>query len=304
MNIYLVGSVLNMASLLMIGGSGAMICIKGGHFNLGGEGQVYAGGFLAAILFSIFGRIGMPPVFAIMICFLASGFFSSTVAMISALLKQYKKVDVLLSSFLASGAIIPILDSLIAGPARGQTNNLLATEFVPEQFRFNSILPPSPLNGTVFLSVLICLVLFYVFRKTAFGKELEIYGISSRFALYSGFNEKKINYISICLSGFLHGIVGMFAVAGTYFTCHQGFYSGFGWNSLSVALLSFGNPLLLISSSIVLATINILATQAAMFHNFGFDMGNLLQGVILFFIVMFSTLPEKSMSFLKERKYK
>lgn len=304
MNEYLLGSILNMASLLMIGGCGALLCIRGGHFNLGGEGQVYAGGFVGALLLVKFGGLfssGLPPFLAVVICFFASGLISAFLAFISAALKQYKNVDVLLSSFLVSSAVIPIIDSLIAGPLRGKTSNLLATDFIPSQYRFQSILEPSPLNLSAVAALLICVLLYLVFKKTAFGKELGIYGVSPRFALYAGFSEKKINFASICASGFLHGVVGMFSVCGTYFTCHQGFYAGLGWNSLSVALLSFGEPLLLIVSSFVLSAINFFASQTALLYNFGFDMGSLLQGVILFLIVLFAS-PNIGVKFFERFK--
>lgn len=283
MNIYLLGTILNTASLLMIGGAGAYIAIKCGHYNLGGEGQVYAGGFFAAIILSRFSS--MPGFLALFICFIFTGLLTAFLAFLSALLKQYRKVEVLLSSYLLSSAVIPIIDWLIAVPCRGKTNNLLATEFIPKSVRFNSILPPSPLNGTFFFGLFICILLYLFLKYSNLGKELKIYGISPRFALYSGFSEEKLNFFSVSISGFLHGILGMFCVCGTYFTCHSGFYSGFGWNSLSTALLAGSNPLLIIPAAIVISALTNSASQFSLLHNFGFDMGNLLQGLIMFCIL-------------------
>ena len=50
MNMYYFGSALNTASLYMVAGCGAAISFKSGELNLGGEGQVYLGGFLTAVL--------------------------------------------------------------------------------------------------------------------------------------------------------------------------------------------------------------------------------------------------------------
>ena len=50
MNLYYLGSALNLSGLYMIAGSGALISIKSGDFNLGGEGQIYLGGFVSAVL--------------------------------------------------------------------------------------------------------------------------------------------------------------------------------------------------------------------------------------------------------------
>ena len=50
MTAYNLGNWLNIASFYMVAGCGAAISMKSGEFNLGGEGQIYAGGFGAAIV--------------------------------------------------------------------------------------------------------------------------------------------------------------------------------------------------------------------------------------------------------------
>lgn len=283
MNVYLLGTILNMATILMTAGCGSFLSVKGGNFNLGGEGQVYAGGFVGAI--ALCACKNLPAVIAIPLCFLISGCAAALMAFIPALLKRFRRVDVLLSSFLISAGVIPLIDAGIAGPFRGETNNLLATTFIPDKFFFPSILNPSRLNGTFFVAIVLCVILFLVMSRTAFGQQLEVFGISSDFADYSGFSDSKLTLISVTVSGFLHGAAGFFCTAGTYATCHSGFYAGFGWNALSVALISQKNPLLIIPSAILLASLTTGASQFSMMHNFGFDMGAMLQGIILFIIV-------------------
>ena len=283
MNVYLLGTILNMATILMTAGCGSFLSVKGGNFNLGGEGQVYAGGFIGAL--SLVAFRNLPSVIAVPLCFLISGCAAALMTLVPAFLKQYRRVDVLLSSFLISAGVIPLIDAGIAGPFRGETNNLLATAFIPEKFVFPSILNPSRLNGTFFVAIVFCVFLFYVMTRTRLGQQLEVFGISPDFAVYSGFSDSKLTQVSVTVSGFLHGAAGFFCTAGTYATCHSGFYAGFGWNALSVALISQSNPLFIIPSSVILAGLTTGASQFSMMHNFGFDMGAMLQGVILFFIV-------------------
>ncbi|MCQ2572954.1 MAG: ABC transporter permease [Treponema sp.] len=288
MNLYLFGTILNMATVLMTAGCGSFLSVKGGNFNLGGEGQIYAGGFIAAL--SLCACKNLPSFVAVPLCFFAASLFSALMTFVSAVLKRYRGVDVLLSSFLISAGCIPLIDSLIAGKFRGNTNNLLATEFIPKNFRFPSILPPSPLDGTFIVAILLCVALYFFMNRTLFGQHLAIYGISPDFAIYSGFSSLKLDLVSVSVSGFLHGAAGFFSVAGTYFACHPGFYSGMGWNALSVALISMRNPLLIIPSALILAGLTAGASQFSLMHNYGFDMGSMLQGVILFVIVLFTAL--------------
>lgn len=291
MNLYLLGTILNFSAILMTAACGSYFSIKGGNYNLGGEGQIYTGCFTASVCLCALKNL--PAVIAVPLSFLAAGAVAGLMALIPALLKQFRKVDVLLSSFLLSAGMIPVIDYFVAGPFRGDTNNLLATEFIPKAFRFPSIMKPSALNGSIFVALAFCLILFYIIYRTSFGQQLSVMGISPDFAAYSGYAIPKLTIVSVTVSGFFHGIAGFFFVAGTYFTCHSGFYAGFGWNALSVALISAGNPLLIIPSAVILAALTTGATQFSMMHNFGFDMGAMLQGVILFVIVLFAALiPE------------
>ena len=47
---YYFGSMLNTAAFLMLAGTGASLSLKAGNMNLGGEGQIYTGGFVAALV--------------------------------------------------------------------------------------------------------------------------------------------------------------------------------------------------------------------------------------------------------------
>lgn len=282
MNAFYFGQALNLSSLYMIAGTGAAFSIKSGNLNFGGEGQIYLGGFICAIFLSK--AQTLPAAVAIPLSLILAFSASGLLALISGLLKYYKNADFLFTSFLASSAIIPIIDGLITGPFRSKTDNLLATPFIAENFRFASILKPSSLNASFFIAMILCAFFFILIYKTAYGRKLIIYGISPRFAEFSLYNNSNFVFTSAFVSGGMHGLCGAFSIVGTYFTCHNGFYSGIGWSSFSTALLANANPLLMIPSSIFLGFVTTFSNKYAMYHNFGFDMSSLIQSVILIVI--------------------
>ena len=281
MNVYYLGSALNLSSLYMIAGSGALISIKSGDFNLGGEGQIYLGGFMSAIILA---NCGLPPFFAVLLAVAAAFICSTILAALSAVFKILRNADFLFTSFIASAAIIPFLDGLISGPARSKTDNLLATPFIPESVRLPSIMEPSPLNASFIVAVILCAGLWFLLNRTAWGRQICTLGISPEFSRYAGFSVKKLSLTSALFSGGLHGLTGAVAILGTYFTCHQGFYSGMGWNAFSAALIASANPLALIPSSFLMGFMTTYANRYALFHNFGFDISSLIQAVILLII--------------------
>lgn len=283
-NIYFIGTVLNLATIYMIAGLGATISLASGSFNLGGEGQIYAGGFVAAILLSspLFAKL--PVVIGLLIAFIAAFFISAALTIISGVLLRIKNADFLFTSFIVSAAVIPLIDGLISGPFRSHSDNLLATPFIAEKYRFAHILPPSALDFTFFAALLLCVLYWFIFNRTENGRKLLIYGISKEFATYSGINAKRVIHTTAIVSGGLHGLCGALAICGTYFTCHSGFYMNMGWNAFSTALIARANPLLLIPSSLFLAFVYNSSEFIAMYNNLGFDLSTILQAVLLFII--------------------
>ena len=295
MNLYYLGSALNLSGLYMIAGSGALISIKSGDFNLGGEGQIYLGGFVSAVFLAKIGEVLTGNVtggnlswsaaffsvfLALALAFLASG----VMALLSAVLKILRNADFLFTSFIASAAIIPFIDGLISGPARSQSENLLATPFIPRGARLPSILSPSPLNASFILAAALCIALWFVLNRTSWGRKITILGVSPEFSRFAGFASSSLSMTSAFISGGMHGLCGAAAVLGTYFTCHQGFYSGSGWNAFSAALIAGANPLALIPSSLFMGFVTTYANRYALYNNFGFDISSLIQAVILFVI--------------------
>ena len=280
MTAYNLGNWLNIASFYMVAGCGATISMKSGEFNLGGEGQIYAGGFAAAIVLAK--MAGSPAGLAVPLAILAACLTSAILCFLSALLRKFRNANFLLTSFIISSAVIPLINGLISGPFRGNTGNLLATPFIDKAYRFTKILAPSPLNLSFFAALIICLLSALFLFRSDLGKKTCIYGISREFALYSGFSENRITFSSAILSGGLHGLCGSFIVLGTYYTCHQGFYLGIGWAGLSAAMLSSSNPLFMIFSSLFLAAVTVGINSFTLHHNVGYDLGAIIQALIMF----------------------
>ena len=290
MNIYYAGTALNLSALYMIAGSGAVISIKSGDFNLGGEGQIYLGGFISAILLTKLSGAGF---ISLPVALLTAALCSALLAGLSAVFKILRNADFLFTSYIASAAVIPFIDGLISGPFRSTTDNLLATPFIPERIRLPSILPPSPLNASFIFALALCTAAALLLYRTAWGRQLCILGTSPEFSRFAGFACRKLTFSSALISGALHGLTGAAAILGTYFTCHQGFYAGMGWNAFSAALIAGANPLLLIPSSLFMGIITIYSNKFALYHNFGFDMSGMIQAAILFVIAFRSSFVIK-----------
>src|SRR5574344_566253 len=281
-SIYNFGSFLNNACLLMIAGTGASFAIKSGHLNLGGEGQIYLGGYIAAIILTSSWNAPAFVVFTTaLVTSMAAGILMS---LTSALLYEKRGASVLLTSYIFSLAVIPLIDGAITSSNKFTGSNLLATPFIQQKFRLVKLLSPSPLNISFFIALALCAIAYIFIYKTYAGRKMQVWGKSKQFAIYCGYSSVENTTLSLGATGALHALTGFIAVTGTYYTCHKGFYMGLGWNALSAALIAQSNPLLIIPSSIVLSWLYYSAGTVALTQGFGFDIQSLIEGIILFII--------------------
>lgn len=308
-SLYYLGSLFDRTGLLLCAAAGICFAFKSGNFNLGGEGQIYTGGLITAIVLNSISPLdSVFPAGALLAAFIAAALSAGFCGYISGILKTLRGTNELLTSFLISSAVIPFINYAISGPLRGKTGTLLATSFIPEHMRLKSLIPPSVCNISVFIAVVFCFQFFFIIFRTRTGYVIRTCGLAPQFARYCGFPIDKIDIAGMSISAAMHGITGFFAVTGTYYTCHNGFYAGMGWNALSVALMAKSNPLAVIPAGFLFSYLLTAADQAVLTGTLKSDSTYLIQAAVLFtvsaqFIHAQKTAPRKQCKTTRRRTH-
>ncbi|OJF77032.1 MAG: hypothetical protein BKP49_04025 [Treponema sp. CETP13] len=289
---YWFGSWLNTATLITIATLGASIALQSGNMNLGGESQIYLGGFITAISFNYFlhpqsTQSSSFIILLIVICVLFIVLFvGALVPLLAAILKQWHNINEMITTFLFSAAIIPILNYAVTGPFRDSSQNLLATPEISDKVKLSHLLSVSDLNTSLYISIIVTILIAFILYKTRKGLQFRICGRAPEFAFAAGLNVKASSYTGMAISGALHAFTGFIAVIGTYYSCYQDFYVGLGWNALSAALIVHSNPLLAIPVSLLLAFIYTSSDAVMLTTGMSFNFEALIQGIILFIVSM------------------
>lgn len=103
----------------------------------------------------------------------------------------------------------------------------------------------------MFLAVGLAVVVWWLLWKTTLGFEMRTVGANPDSAKYAGINITRTIVISMALSGALAGIAGVIEVLGVS-TCRclpVFFSSGYGFDSIAIALLARNDPFGIIASS-------------------------------------------------------
>jgi len=300
-NVYSFGNMLNAATPLIFGALGITVAMKAGSFNLGGEGQIYLGAFISAAFalallkyqFSQFGIITG------IIAVSAGVFASSALAAISGFCKVRWNTNELITSFLASSAVIPVVNYFVTGPFLDPQTSLLSTGKIPVNLCLPFVLKPSNLNGSVFIAILAVLFVSIFLIKTKTGYEFRMAGKNEIFARYGGINTKLNTVLAMAISGGFHGLAGAMLVFGTYHAVIKEFSAGLGWNSLAVALIAGFSPSLILPASLFFAWIGAGARIAMQNTGLTFETSSIVQSVIF---LLSTSLVIRNFSKRKERK--
>jgi simple sugar transport system permease protein len=278
-NIYYFGNMLNSAIPLIFGGLGASIAMRSNKLNLGGEGQVYIGGFVSVIAGLALAPLGIA---GVALALLAGAIAAGLVSGVSGFLKTKWDTSELTTSFLLSNALLLIIDYLITGPFLDSETSLQSTAKIAQWLRLPKILPPSSLSAALFFAVAAIILVYFFLYRTLMGYEMRISGLDETFARYGGVNTAKSGVLAMFLSGALYGIGGGVAIYGTYYAAIKGFSAGMGWNGLAVALIARSRPQAIIPAAIFFAWIESGAYLAMQFSDVTIELASITQSVVFF----------------------
>jgi simple sugar transport system permease protein len=280
-NAYYFGNMLNDSIAFALTGLGVSVAFASKNFNLGGEGQVYSGAIATVAVCLAFPEGGLP---ALVLAVLAGMAVGGLLGGFSGYLKRALAVDELISSFLASAAVVLIGDYVITGPLQDPASNFQTTLQIADAFKLSRILPPSSLSTGCFIAIAASLVMKLALDKTRFGFELRLCGSSREFARYVGVDTGFFDIAPMVISGALHGLAGAVMILGTYYKAMRGFSAGVGWAGIAVALIAGNKPLAVLPAALFFAYLEAGAKAVMVGADVTSEIVAVVQSVIFFLI--------------------
>ncbi|KGE73813.1 ABC transporter permease [Spirochaeta lutea] len=283
-NTYSFGNMLDSASYLILTALGVSIAFASGGFNLGGEGQMYAGAFTGGMILLL-----LPEVlggWGVLLGIGAAAIVGGVLAALSSWFKRSLGVSELISSYLVSLGIIPVIDGLLSGPLRDPSKNLLSAPSIARAFHLPRILPPSSLNIGIFLALGVALSVWFFLHGSKRGYEFRVAGGGSVVARLAGIATGLYGFWGFTVSGVLHGFAGGLAVAGTYHAAMAGVTSGMGWNGIAAALIGRNHPLGVILGALFFAYLQAAARSAMLVSDFSTELSGIVQALIFLLITL------------------
>jgi simple sugar transport system permease protein len=231
---------------ILISGVAACIALRGGMFNVGVEGQLFLGGFAAALVgFGLDLPTGLHMLVGLAAAILAGAVWVAIPAYFRVRFNTNEVVSTILSNYVAVLLTSYFTIFLFKRPGGwSETPPILLSAYLPELFDF------SRLNWGLVIGLVLALLTAWYFRNTPGGYAISMTGSAPRFAEYGGIDVKKRGFWVLIVSGAVGGLAGGVETLGVHHRFMEGFAPGFGFDGLIAALLANGSPVGTIATAV------------------------------------------------------
>jgi general nucleoside transport system permease protein len=275
------------ATPLILAGLGVSLAFRMRLWNIGAEGQLFLGAFMATGV----ALHWLPPETpqALMLTTMAlAGFCGGAIwGIVPGLLKAKLNVNEIITTLMLNYVAIFWNNYFVYGPwgerGFGLTPQFPRTAWLPRLTDFGETFPffrGLTAHLGILLGIGLALLLWFVLRQTKWGFALRVIGDNPNAARYAGIPLTRNIVLVMALSGGLAGLAGMSEVAGVVHRLQERFSPGYGFTAIIIAWLAKLHPLAIVLVAYLFGGLLVGGDEIQ-----PAGIAQMLQGVILFVMV-------------------
>jgi len=297
---YYRGQLLVKAAPLILIAIGLSLGFRAGIWNIGAEGQYIIGAISGAAVGLAFYPSESVLIFPAMI--IAGAFGGWVWAMIPALLKTKFNTNEILVSLM----LVYVAEAMLASVASGLLRNPDGMGF-PGSRNFkdypaghnNFLIESAGVHWGVIAALLAVISGYILLNRHLLGFQIRLTGEAPKAARFAGVNPSLLIVVCLGISGALAGLAGMFEVSGPAGQISINFNSNYGFTAIIVAFLGRLNPIGVMLAGLLLALTYIGGEAAQSTLGLPAAAIQLLQGMLLFFLLAVDVLSNFRVRFGK-----
>ncbi len=239
------------ATPLVLAGLGITIAFRCRLWNIGAEGQLYAGAIMATAVG--ISAIGIPTVLVLPLAIIAGIVGGAVWGSIPGFLKvRFRANEVLVTIMLNYVAILSanmVITGRWAHPIVPKTIDIQRSAWLP------ILWGPGRLHAGVLIAVVAAILTYLLLFRTVLGYEIRATGLNLKAARYAGMRVDRVTVTAFAMSGALAGLAGAVQILGVHHSLVDNFSPGYGFTAIVVALLGRLNPLWVLVSGYLMAAL-------------------------------------------------
>jgi general nucleoside transport system permease protein len=241
---------------LILTGLAATVAFKARLFNIGAEGQLYAGALAAVAVGGLHGGTGfeVAPWLLFPLMMLAAALAGALLLLGPALMKAKLGVDEVVTTLLLNFIMLLMVSLMLDGPMKDPTAmGWPQSVALQGELELSKLVAQTRVHTGLLWAAALALMLWALMKYTVLGFNIRAVGANAKAAAFAGVPITRTVILVAMLSGSLAGLAGAIEVAGrtSYVTLDMS--PGYGYSGIVIAMLAALHPLGVLAASVFVA---------------------------------------------------
>lgn len=259
-----------------------VIAAKAGLWNIGVEGQFFAGAIGATGIAMAFPNLPSPILITLM--FITGAAVAGIICYISVLPKVYLGISEILTTILMNSIILYFVKYFVYSAWKDPGTVAAQTPEFVDAAKLGILIPGSRVHFGLIIAIVIIIACHYFIKKSVYGYELRAVGENHKGATYAGINAKKYFFLSMFISGCLAGAAGMLEVSGIVHRLQPTISADYGFSAFVIAWIARLDVLAIIVISYLFSGLIVAGFKMQMMGLPG-SIIFMIKGLVLLFIL-------------------
>jgi simple sugar transport system permease protein len=256
---------------------------RAGVFNIGAEGQLQVGSIAAAWAGWTF--TGLSPWIHIPLALLCGALAGGLWGFVPGWLKVKTGAHEVITTIMMNYIGYYLIYYLVAVPFKDPNEVVPKTPWILESAHLPRFFPePIRFHLGFFIAIGVAILIWFLLFKTTWGYEIRSVGINMNASKYAGMNITVLTVAAMALSGAIAGLGGASEIMGVYWRQSQALSSGYGFDSIALALLAQNHPLGVILTALLFGFLRSGSKVMQLRAGIPIYIINILQAFIILFL--------------------
>ncbi len=236
-SVFALTETLTRATPLILTGLAVTAAFRAKLWNIGAEGQLYAGA-LAAVVIASHAWSSSPFVMipSMMVAGAAAG---AVLLLIPTLLKTRLGVDEVVTTLLLNFVMLLFVSMMVEGPLQDPMSmGWPQSEPIVDEAVLPELVPRTRLHAGLIIALVAAVLLSLLINRTRWGLEMRAVGANADAARFAGMKIGRVMVFTAIISGGLAGLAGVSEVAGVRGYVTLDLSPGYGYAGIVVAMLA------------------------------------------------------------------
>jgi len=231
-----------------LAGLGVALAFRAGLFNLGGDGQIYAGALCGVMV-----ALNLPHLTAAVLvpAVLIAGTLGGVVwGAVAGALRAWAGLSEIITTIMLNFIILDVVSFLVRGPIQDKTGDRYPyTPLISPSARLGAIGSVIPVGMVICIGAAIAL--WVVLERSRAGLRLKELGESRAAAIFAGVRVRAYTFTVLAASGALAGLAGVADLSGDQYRLSDSFTPNWGFEAVALALIGRGTAFGTLAAGVV-----------------------------------------------------